>query len=192
MSAVARWLGLGVLAGCTALALAGHSSSTVPPPPVAVRDDPTPAPLTAVPRPRLPAHGRRIVIAADGDDQCYIDVAVGLASNDRLVTLRALLDSGAAPRLTLGTKAYAELGGDVSELNYDRRVSTANGLGRAAAIEIRELRIGTGVVVRDIAGLVNENGPDVALLGAPLLRRLHYQLADGTCVLTSVARSAQR
>lgn len=86
------------------------------------------------------------------------------------VGFRFMVDTGATS--VVFSKADAtRLGIDPASLRYDRTVMTANGTAKAAAIRLRELKIGP-IVVTDVPALVNVGGLSEPLLGMRLLERL--------------------
>lgn len=176
-----EWLGDAAL-GALAMMWVHQHQAPAPPPAPPVQSE-APAPLIVRPVPGRPrAHGQRISFAADADDQCYLDGEVRLGSST--TQFHFLLDSGAGgPPLSFGPQHVRSLGLDPAALVYDRRVATANGLGRAALIYIDEIRI-AGTVFRNLSAHVEEGGMDTALLGAGILRRLNFQYANGACVIT--------
>src|SRR5262249_20782344 len=96
--------------------------------------------------------------------------------------LRFMVDTGATGIVL--TKAEARrLGFDPAALSYDRTVSTANGLTRAATISLRELTIGP-ITMTDVAATVNEGDLSSPLLGMRFLERMSaVEIRDGTLTL---------
>lgn len=98
------------------------------------------------------------------------------------VGFRFMVDTGASS-VVFGKADARRLGLDPASLRYDRTVSTANGLTRAAAIRLRELAIGP-IVVTDVPALVNAGELSSPLLGIRFLERLSaVEIANGTLTL---------
>ena len=93
-----------------------------------------------------------------------------------------LIDTGAS-WVTL-SKAEAERAGIETEwLDYDLRMQTANGVVRAARIELEEMRIGE-MELRDVTATVNDSPMGISLLGMSFLERLDgYEVRDETLTL---------
>jgi aspartyl protease family protein len=95
---------------------------------------------------------------------------------------RFMVDTGASG-IVFSRSDAQRLGFDPAALNYNRTVSTANGLTRAATISLRELTIGP-IVVTDISALVNEGQLSEPLLGMRFLERVgSIEIKDGTLTL---------
>ena len=92
-----------------------------------------------------------------------------------------LVDTGATlVALTPGDAASA--GFSRSNLVFNVRTSTANGIGRAAAIKLREIRLGQ-FSAYDVPAVVMEN-LGTSLLGQSFLTRLDsYEMRDGLLTL---------
>jgi len=95
--------------------------------------------------------------------------------------VRFIVDTGATfVSLTLADARAAGFG--PNDLDFNVRTSTANGVARAAAVTLRELRIGQ-FSAYDVPALVNDNLP-VSLLGQSFLTRLDsYEMRDGVLTL---------
>ena len=93
-----------------------------------------------------------------------------------------MLDTGATVvALTPGDAAAAGIAR--YELEFNRRVQTANGEVKAAPVKLREIRLGQ-LSVDDVPAIVVEN-LQVSLLGQSFLRRLQsYQMRDGVLTIT--------
>ena len=97
-------------------------------------------------------------------------------------TVRFLVDTGATI-IMLTPEDARRIGFARERLVFDRLVSTANGIARAARVKLREIRIGQ-LTVRNIGALVGERSMGVSLLGMNFLRRLDgYEVRDGRLVL---------
>lgn len=107
--------------------------------------------------------GGQVRLPREADGHYYADGRV----NGRPVTF--LIDTGAT--YVVLTPADAErVGVRLHELEFNRRMSTANGVTRAALIEVRELNVGRARV-RDVEAMVIESGLDISLLGMNWLSR---------------------
>jgi aspartyl protease family protein len=95
--------------------------------------------------------------------------------------VRFLIDTGATfVVLTMADAAAA--GFTRSDLVFNVRTSTANGVGRAAAVQLREVRLGQ-FSVYDVPAFVGDNLA-VSLLGQSFLTRLDsYEMRDGVLTL---------
>ena len=119
---------------------------------------------------------REVHIAAHESGHYLVDVAVNGTDTPFLV------DTGAS-WVTL-TKEDAERAGIETEwLDYDVRVQTANGIVRAAKVDLEELRIGE-MELRDVAAMVNDASMGMSLLGMSFLKRLDgYEVSEETLIL---------
>ena len=92
-----------------------------------------------------------------------------------------LVDTGATlVALTPGDAAAA--GFSRGNLVFDVRTSTANGIGRAASVKLREIRLGQ-FSAYDVPAVVMEN-LGTSLLGQSFLKRLDsYEMRDGLLTL---------
>jgi clan AA aspartic protease (TIGR02281 family) len=131
---------------------------------------------SAPPERRQPETGQRLVIRGDEFHQCYV---LAWANGQRF---RFLIDTGSS-FVAFGPQYLDMLGIEPSTLAFDRRISTANGIARAAKIRLREFRIGD-FVLRDVPADIDEHGSLEPVLGAAVLKFLHLEFADGDCVLT--------
>lgn len=149
---------------------------------VAARLPPREAGLTAAPGGRAapPAAAdqgwHRVEIAARADGHFVVDAAVDG------VPVRFLVDSGATT-VVLASEAARRLGLVGGRLRYTHKVTTANGVVRAAPVRLRELRIGQ-LALRDVEAAVLETPLQTSLLGMSFLRRLErWEVRDGRLVL---------
>lgn len=93
-----------------------------------------------------------------------------------------MVDTGASG-IVLTRSDAARLGFRPTERSYDRSVSTANGMTRAATVRLRELTIGP-ITLNDISALVNEGELAQSLLGMRFLERVGaIEIRDGILTL---------
>jgi len=119
---------------------------------------------------------RRMVIRADENNQCYITATVNG------VRFRFLLDSG-ADRVFFTRADARRLGFDPARLTYDHTYSTWGGMVSGASVRLREVRIG-GFIARNVVAAIDDTPDDMRLLGASMLKLLHFELVNGSCVLS--------
>jgi clan AA aspartic protease (TIGR02281 family) len=143
--------------------------------------------VTAEPRPPIvgdekarPSKGQ-LVIAADSDNQCYLEA---FANGQKF---RFLLDTGASSIFFTMADAR-KLGLDPASLSYDHSYSQWGGKVRGATFKLREFRVG-GFVLHDVDAVIDRTDYDTPLLGAPVLKAMNFQVRDGSCVL-SIPRNA--
>jgi aspartyl protease family protein len=84
--------------------------------------------------------------------------------------LRFVLDTGASAIL-LSPADAARIGFDLDKLDYTVPTMTANGMGRAAPVELRSLVVGP-IRLAQVRAMVNEAPMDGSLLGMSFLERL--------------------
>jgi aspartyl protease family protein len=89
-----------------------------------------------------------------------------------------LFDTGAS-HVTLSRGDASRLGFDLNKLNFSILTKTANGLGQAAPIRIREIRVGD-ILVKNIDALIAKTPMDFSLLGAIFLEKLSYYSVTGS------------
>lgn len=93
-----------------------------------------------------------------------------------------MVDTGAS-QITLRESDAADLGYRPREQDYVVRISTANGEGRAARIELSMVEVGE-IMVRDVPALVVPDAAlSVNLLGMSFLSRVHWSHERGQLVL---------
>lgn len=93
-----------------------------------------------------------------------------------------IVDTGAS-QIALRASDAASLGYHPREHDYTIRVSTANGEGRAAAIELSRVEVGE-IIVRDVPALVIPDAAlSVNLLGMSFLSRVRWTQERGQLVL---------
>ncbi len=81
-----------------------------------------------------------------------------------------MVDTGAS-EVVLSKKDARKLDIDVDRLSFDKMVSTANGMGRAASYRLDELEVG-GVIFSDIRASINGGEMRNSLLGMSFLEKL--------------------
>ena len=94
-----------------------------------------------------------------------------------------LVDTGAS-FVALSHEDAAMLGLKVSQKDFTRRSSTANGVVETAPVRIKEIRIGD-IAVRDVEAVVlPPRALSTSLLGMSFLKRLEgFEVAKGRLVL---------
>ena len=98
--------------------------------------------------------------------------------------LQMLVDTGAS-FVSLSAKDAELLGLHPGERDFTYRVSTANGVVKAALVRLREMQVGD-VSLRDVQALVPEasGGPPMSLLGMSFLKRLAgFETIQGKLIL---------
>lgn len=98
-------------------------------------------------------------------------------------SIEVMVDTGASA-VALSHEDASRIGLKPRNLNYDVRVSTANGEGKAARVMLREVEIGS-VRVQNVEGLVLQEGAlRGTLLGMSFLGRLRsFKVEDGKLIL---------
>jgi aspartyl protease family protein len=96
--------------------------------------------------------------------------------------LEFLVDTGAS-HIALRESAAARLGIYPRPSDYTVRVSTANGVTKAALVQLRSVEIGD-IIVRDVPAIVHsDEGLSVNLLGMSFLSRVRWTHERGKLVL---------
>jgi aspartyl protease family protein len=96
--------------------------------------------------------------------------------------LEFLVDTGAS-HIALRESAAARLGIHPRPSDYTVRVSTANGVTKAALVQLRSVEIGD-IVVRDVPAIVHSDaGLGVNLLGMSFLSRVRWTHERGKLVI---------
>ena len=96
--------------------------------------------------------------------------------------LEFIVDTGAS-HIALRESDAARLGIRPVPRDYTVKVNTANGVGRAARVELRSVEIG-GIVVRDLLAFVHpDEALSVNLLGMSFLSRVRWTHDRGKLVL---------
>ena len=166
---LAIWGGLGLLL----YALVGHRELLMP-----REDRQASAAAVSAPDPVArpsSAFSNTLTYHADQRGQFWVDGAANGAS------IRFLVDTGASSVvLTLADAAAGGIGR--GSLAFTVRVSTANGIARAAPVRLREVRIGQ-LSVNDVQAFVAEN-LQTSLLGMTFLKRIEgFEIRDGVLTL---------
>ncbi len=86
------------------------------------------------------------------------------------IHVRFMVDTGASD-VALSTADAERIGIDLSSLRYTIPYNTANGVIHAAAITLKEVKVG-GITLRDVDASVSRGGLDRSLLGMSFLGRL--------------------
>jgi aspartyl protease family protein len=136
---------------------------------------PVPAAATSASEQARGAVPNALVFHANPQGHVVVDALV----NDAKV--RFMVDTGATTvALTLKDAAVAGFGR--GDLVFSMKTSTANGVGRAAPVRLRELRIDQ-LHVDDVEAVVMEN-LNISLLGQSFLTRIDgYEMRDGMLTL---------
>ena len=144
---------------------------------------------------------RSVPIAASPSAMAAAQEPAPAASNSRTVTLsrssdghfrtearvdgrrlELIVDTGAS-QITLRASDAARLGIHPTPRDYNVRVSTANGITRAALIQLQRVEV-EDIVVRDVAALVQpDEALGVNLLGMSFLSRVRWTHERGKLIL---------
>jgi aspartyl protease family protein len=93
-----------------------------------------------------------------------------------------MIDTGAS-QITIRESDASRLGFHPKERDYTIRINTANGVGRAAQVDLRMVEVGD-IVVRDVPALVvPDNVLNVNLLGMTFLSRVRWSHERGKLML---------
>ncbi len=127
--------------------------------------------------PRQASGTQSVTVRKDRRGHYQVDAAV----NGRRMDL--MVDTGASV-VALTRQDAQRLGLNPSPSDYTARISTANGVVRAAPARLEAIEIGN-IVVRDVAAMVMPDGVLAEnLLGLSFLSRLRrYEFSDGRLVL---------
>ena len=131
--------------------------------------------VAAKPVPQKPADARTVAIAAENGH---------FAAEGRVDgrPIAFMVDTGAS-LITIRASEADRLGYRPREADYVVKISTANGEGRAARIELNTVEIGE-ITVRDVPALVvPDEALGVNLLGMSFLSRVHWSHERGQLVL---------
>lgn len=125
-----------------------------------------------------PARGaapNSLVFRANKEGHVYLDAVVNGSS------VKFVVDTGAS-MVVLTLRDAAAAGISRTNLDFSIRTQTANGVGRAAPVKLRELRIGQ-FSATDVPAAVVEN-LQMSLLGQTFLKRLaSYEMRGGVLTL---------
>jgi len=123
-----------------------------------------------------PANARSLVVRASQGGHFAVDARV----DGRRIPF--MIDTGAS-QITIRESDAARLGFHPKERDYSIRINTANGVGRAAEVELRMVEVGD-IVVRDVRALVvPDNVLSVNLLGMTFLSRVRWSHERGKLTL---------
>jgi len=133
--------------------------------------------MTATPEPAPSAESSRTVVLSPGrGGHFWTEARVDGRS------IEFVIDTGASA-IALRESDAARLGVHPSQRDYTVRVSTANGISRAAPVELRRVEIGD-IVVRNVPALVHpDNALGVNLLGMSFLAKVRWTHERGKLVL---------
>lgn len=112
------------------------------------------------------------------------DAAGHFATDVRLngMFVKGLVDTGATVIAIPGAEAK-KIGINPPSSAYTTPIQTANGIVKAARIQLQEVRVGT-VVVRDVEGVIVPAGLEVTLIGMSFFNRLQsFEMRGKTLVL---------
>jgi aspartyl protease family protein len=128
---------------------------------------------------RSAGNGKRIV-AITADPRGHFMVA-GLVNG---VHVEMLADTGASA-VVLQESDARRIGIDMSALNYSVRMSTANGIARAARVTLDEVAVG-GITLRDVDALVAQDGAlNISLLGMTFIGKVaRFELRGDQLILS--------
>jgi aspartyl protease family protein len=130
----------------------------------------TPAPVSAAPS------ARNVVLAKGRNGHFEVEARVDGRR------LEFLVDTGAS-HIALRESAAARLGIHPRPSDYTVRVSTANGVTKAAMVQLRTVEVGD-IVVRDVPAIVHsDEGLSVNLLGMSFLSRVRWTHERGKLVI---------
>lgn len=116
-----------------------------------------------------------VVLRRADDGHFYADLKVNGTS------MRLLADTGASV-IALTIDDAEDAGIDVSQLEFNMRVSTANGTGMAARVELDEVRIGS--IIRDDVTAIVARGLSQSLLGMNFFNSLSkFQIENDELLL---------
>ncbi len=117
-----------------------------------------------VPANAIATEGDGLVITASADGHFYVN---GRANGQRI---RFMIDTGAS-NITLSPQDASRIGVNLSELRFNQRFQTANGIGWGASYRLDSLSIGS-FAFADTQVSVNEADMSTSLLGMSFLERL--------------------
>jgi aspartyl protease family protein len=119
---------------------------------------------------------RSLVVHASGGGHFAVDARV----DGRRIPF--MIDTGAS-HITIRESDGSRLGFHPKERDYTIRINTANGVGRAAQVDLRMVEVGD-ILVRDVPALiVPDNVLGVNLLGMTFLSRVRWSHERGRLLL---------
>ena len=123
-----------------------------------------------------PRGNRDIEIEANSNGQFVLEVEVNGT------VLKFIVDTGATTTL-LSPRDADKLGFDKSTLEFSQRISTANGIARAAIVKLDEVSIGQ-FKTNNVIALISRNPIRLSLLGMNFLRQLDsYEVRGDQLIL---------
>ena len=123
-----------------------------------------------------PSGGRIVTIRKDGRNHFQVDARVDGRQVDFLV------DTGASA-ITLRESEAARLGIRPSPRDYTVKMQTANGVGKAARVQLNRIEVG-GITVRNVEAFVTpDEALSVNLLGMSFLSRVKWTHDKGKLIL---------
>jgi aspartyl protease family protein len=136
-----------------------------------------PAPTAMTATPTAPtARGRNVVLTKGTNGHFQVDARV----DGRRVEF--LVDTGAS-HIALRQREAARLGIHPRLSDFTVRVNTANGVTKAALVQLRSVEVGD-IVVRDVPAIVHaDEGLSVNLLGMSFLSKVRWTHERGKLVL---------
>ena len=123
-----------------------------------------------------PSNARTLVIRASEGGHFQVDARVDGRRLDFMV------DTGAS-QITIRERDAARLGFHPTQRDYSIKISTANGAGRAALVQLGMVEVGD-IVVRQVPALiVPDEALNVNLLGMSFLSRVRWSHERGQLIL---------
>ena len=136
----------------------------------------TPSAMAAAPAPASPSNARSVVLARGNGGHFWADARVDGRR------LGFVVDTGAS-HIALRESDAARLGLRPTPRDYTVKVHTANGVGRAAVVQLRMVEVGD-IVVRDLPALVHpDEALSVNLLGMSFLAKVRWTHERGKLLL---------
>jgi aspartyl protease family protein len=134
-----------------------------------------PANAAAAPTP-APANSRTMVLKANDGGHFEVDARV----DGRRIAF--MIDTGATV-IALRESDAARLGFHPTPRDYTIKISTANGVGRAALVQLGMVEVGN-IVVRDLPALISpDDALGVNLLGMSFLSRVRWSHERGKLII---------
>ena len=132
--------------------------------------------MAAAPAPAVANNSRSLVIKAGNGGHFEVEAQV----DGRRIQF--MVDTGAS-QIALRESDAARLGLRPSARDYTIKIQTANGVGRAALVQLRMVEVGN-IVVRDLPALVSpDDALGVNLLGMSFLSRVRWTHERGRLTL---------